>query len=225
MAVPSYPPPAGYYQPGNYATDQSGALWVCTTSGYPGTWLKHGYLDSNAADIQPAGNGGAAGTTGMAADAGHVHPTLGAYLGAPQIFAPAAATNFTASSTSLAAFATGTLCTSTFTAPSSGKVLVTASFAFQTSTAGAAAMFGLAISGDTTPAAAPVNITQGGSAATLQQVSMPFWVTGLSAATLYQFDLLGAASTGNAVIAAYAQTAVTYASTKGSSVIVTVQGF
>ena len=38
------------------------------------------YLDATASDIQPAGSAAAAGSSGKAADAGHVHPNTGMVL-------------------------------------------------------------------------------------------------------------------------------------------------
>jgi hypothetical protein len=69
-------PGSGTFAIGDYVIDQSGAIWVCTVAGSPGTWVKLGQLDATASDIQPVGTALAAGSTGKAADAGHVHTGL-----------------------------------------------------------------------------------------------------------------------------------------------------
>jgi hypothetical protein len=69
-------PGSGTFAIGDYVIDQSGAIWVCTVAGSPGTWVKLGQLDATASDIQPVGTALAAGSVGKAADAGHVHTGL-----------------------------------------------------------------------------------------------------------------------------------------------------
>jgi hypothetical protein len=67
-------PVSGTFAVGDFIIDQSGAVWVCTTAGTPGTWTRAGTaIDGTATDIQPIGVQ-AAGSIGKAADAGHVHP-------------------------------------------------------------------------------------------------------------------------------------------------------
>lgn len=76
-ATTSGAPASGTFSKGDFIIDQSGLLWVCTTAGSPGTWIKAALtLDSTSSDIQALGTQ-AAGSTGKAADAGHVHPTTG----------------------------------------------------------------------------------------------------------------------------------------------------
>ena len=66
-------PTAGTYVTGDWITTQDAVVWVCTAGGSPGTWVASGIaLDATAGDIQPLGTQ-AAGSTGKAADAGHVH--------------------------------------------------------------------------------------------------------------------------------------------------------
>ena len=91
--VASGAPTSGTFSLGDYAVDQTGALWVCTTAGTPGSWAKSNNLviDATATDIQPDGIQ-AAGAIGKAADAGHIHPNdahLSMYL------APSGATSET----------------------------------------------------------------------------------------------------------------------------------
>jgi hypothetical protein len=75
-ATASGAPGSGTFAVGDYVIDQSGAIWVCTVAGSPGTWVKLGQLDATASDIQPVGTALAAGSVGKAADAGHVHTGL-----------------------------------------------------------------------------------------------------------------------------------------------------
>lgn len=77
-ATASGHPVAGTFIAGDYVIDLSGAIWICTAGGTPGTWANAGgsggvTLDTTAADIAAAGNQGA-GAIGKAADSGHIHP-------------------------------------------------------------------------------------------------------------------------------------------------------
>jgi hypothetical protein len=71
----------GKWVAGDFVSDPAGKIWVCTAGSSPGpaTWSNAGaggFLDTNAAHIQPLGTA-AAGSQGLAADSGHVHPTTG----------------------------------------------------------------------------------------------------------------------------------------------------
>lgn len=79
-------PASGTWLTGDWTIDSTGTVYVCTTGGTPGTWAHGVTLDTTATDIQPLGTQ-AAGATGKAADAGHVHamPRL------DQVAAPTAA--------------------------------------------------------------------------------------------------------------------------------------
>lgn len=70
-------PATGTFLAGDWALDISTpTLWVCVTGGTPGTWVALPSIDTTATDIQPAGTI-AAGSSGLAADARHVHPRPG----------------------------------------------------------------------------------------------------------------------------------------------------
>ena len=69
-------PTSGTFVTGDFSVGQGGSIWVCTSGGSPGTWLQMGHLDGTSTDIAALGTQ-AAGSTGKAADAGHVHPTTG----------------------------------------------------------------------------------------------------------------------------------------------------
>lgn len=76
-ATTSGAPTSGTFVVGDFIIDQTGLIWVCTVAGSPGTWTKASLiLDATASDIQALG-AQAAGSTGKAADAGHIHPTTG----------------------------------------------------------------------------------------------------------------------------------------------------
>jgi hypothetical protein len=149
----------------------------------------------------------------------------GQYLCAPHSYAPGTQTQLTVSSTTLAAWSSGNACTNSFTAPASGSVLVTASFLLQPSASAASVMLALAATGTVTPAIGNTVTTQLPSSATLNGFTMAqFLVTGLTAGNSYQFDLLGAATSGDsATIYAFGQTSTTLGS-KGAPVVMTVQG-
>ena len=85
-ATTSGAPASGTFNKGDYVIDQTATIWICTTAGSPGTWTQISSsgggvsLDTNASDIQALGSSAAAGGTGKASDAGHVHPTTGLML-------------------------------------------------------------------------------------------------------------------------------------------------
>lgn len=133
-------------------------------------------------------------------------------------YAPGTRTTATVTSTTMAAFSSGNMCTGSFTAPASGSVLVRASFVASNS-ASAAMAFGLAAVGTVTPIIG--NITQvndSSSTATLRAYTIETVVTGLTPGTAYNFDLLGAsASTDTVTIAAQALTSTTPGLTAATS--------
>lgn len=71
-------PSSGTFIAGDFIATQDGVIWICTTSGSPGTWIRAGVvLDTTASDITALGAAAVAGAIGKAADAGHVHPYTG----------------------------------------------------------------------------------------------------------------------------------------------------
>jgi hypothetical protein len=108
-------PTIGTYSVGDYAIDQSGALWVCTSAGTPGSWAKSNNItiDATSTDIQPGGLQ-TAGSVGKAADAGHVHPN---YSYQSMYLAPTGATSETFPRQ---------FCTAYITTPTSGNLYVSA---------------------------------------------------------------------------------------------------
>lgn len=72
------PTGANPFVAGDFAVAQDGVIWVCTVAGSPGTWVRAGVvIDTSAADIANLAAAAAAGSTGKAADAGHVHSYAG----------------------------------------------------------------------------------------------------------------------------------------------------
>jgi hypothetical protein len=81
-ATTSGHPTSGTFATGDFVVDQTGALWICTDPGTPGTWAEVSggvVLDSTVTDIAQPGTQ-AAGSIGKAADAGHVHPANQSWL-------------------------------------------------------------------------------------------------------------------------------------------------
>lgn len=154
------------------------------------------------------------------AAAGTVAPGL--FVCAPLVYAPGSPTSLTVNSTTLAAWSTGVACTNVFTAPGSGKVVVEATFAAEVGTGGSKIVYGLAAAGTVSPVLGNVITAVLSSGTTLYTQAVRFYVTGLTAAVSYQFDLLGAVSASTATIIAAGSTSTTVGSA-GAPVIVTVQ--
>jgi hypothetical protein len=147
--------------------------------------------------------------------------TSGSYLCAPNSYAPASITSLTATTTTMAAWSSGSVCTNVFTAPVSGSVVVTLSCLAAQSVGGDLAGFALAAKGTVTPLFGNVSTVQ--LSANNAPLTVVFYVTGLTPGTSYQFDLLGcvtAAST--ATIKAQGQNATNLVAA-GAPVVMTVQ--
>jgi hypothetical protein len=148
---------------------------------------------------------------------------LSSYLCAPNQYAPGSQTPVSVSTTTLAAWDSGAICTNSFAAPPSGSVIVTASFQLLSATAAADVMFGLAATGNVSPVVGHTITCQIDTASVTQTMCLQFYVTGLTAGTSYQFDLLGAVtSSDTASIYAYGPTSTSLGS-KGGPVVMTVQ--
>jgi hypothetical protein len=150
----------------------------------------------------------------------------GQYLCTPTQYAPGAQASLTTTSATFAAVSSANVNTGSFAAPPSGSVVVTAAFSAQVSAADAVA-FGLAAHGTVTPMvgktpafslpATGVNLPQ----------SLEFIVTGLTAGTSYNLDLMFAiASAGTLTVNAIGQSGTSpgFGSTsQGLPVAMTVQ--
>lgn len=75
-ATASGSPSSGTFAVGDYVVAQTGDFYLCTAAGTPGTWLHIGHLNNSAAQSQPLGTQ-ASGSSGVAAQADHVHPPTG----------------------------------------------------------------------------------------------------------------------------------------------------
>lgn len=118
--------------------------------------------------------------------------TGSAFLCPPVAYGPGSRATLTATTTTMAALSSANVNTGSFTAPASGSVLVTASFVAQIN-ASARWAVGLAAHGTVTPLVAPLAEFMDNGTSIPRFYSVPFLVTGLTAGTSYNFDLLGAA--------------------------------
>lgn len=63
---------------GDYGIDGGNTWWYCTVAGTPGTWIQMSPPpNTNAGNIVALGAAAAAGSSGLSADASHVHPWTG----------------------------------------------------------------------------------------------------------------------------------------------------
>jgi hypothetical protein len=184
-------------------------------------------LDGTTGDIQPAGPQ-AAGSTGKAADAGHVHFSSGMFLCPPTSYAPASQTALAVSATTIAAFSSASVNTGSFTAPASGSVLVRVSYIGIASVASMFTAIGLAAHGTVTPIVGVLAETEQSSAGAVLAAVHEYLVTGLTPGTSYNFDLVGACTSGDTFsILAMGQTSTTPTlgtGGRGGPVTMTVQG-
>jgi hypothetical protein len=119
--------------------------------------------------------------------------------------------------------------TGSFTAPASGKVVVTATFVAQVSSDGDQCAFGLAAHGTLTPMVGYLTQFKFPGSAFPMPMSVSFLVTGLSAGSSYNFDLMFSIVSSSGTLTVYAmeqQTATPAFSsgTTGGPVLMTVQG-
>lgn len=72
-------PSSGTYAVGDWIVTQDGRIWICTTAGSPGTWQQPSPPLSfgSAGNIAALAASAAAGSSGLVADASHVHPWTG----------------------------------------------------------------------------------------------------------------------------------------------------
>lgn len=151
-------------------------------------------------------------------------PVSGQYLCTPVAYAPSAGTALTSGSGgTYAAFSSASVNTGSFTAPASGSVVVTASFMALTSGADAFLDVALATHGTTTQVGV-ADVFQFSSTGYASRVTVPFLVTGLTAGTSYNFDLVGSASSTStwSILASGAAPVLTSAG-RGGPVVMTVQ--
>jgi hypothetical protein len=66
-------PVSGTFAVGDFAIDQTGIVWICTTAGSPGTWTKAG-VALGSATPQAISGAGSAGSAANASHEDHTHP-------------------------------------------------------------------------------------------------------------------------------------------------------
>ena len=143
-------------------------------------------------------------------------------------YAPTTQTGFGISSTTPAAFGSGTIATQAFTAPPSGNVLITMNFMLVTSAAGVYVAMYLSPSGSATTISSDVIQYESPAGGFSPQQAFPFYLTGLNSGTSYNYDLIGACTSGQSgTIVAYTQTSypptLGTLAVRGGPVIVTIQ--
>jgi hypothetical protein len=146
----------------------------------------------------------------------------GTFLCPPAQYAPATVTTLTVTGTTLTAFSSANVNTGSFIAPASGSVVVTATFSAGPGAAGTVMVFGIAAHGTTTPAANLINFAD--SAVETRLWECTWVVTGLTAGSSYNFDLIGANQTSADTVTIRALGVTAVGTTEGSPVIMTVRG-
>jgi hypothetical protein len=150
----------------------------------------------------------------------------GQYLCTPTSYGPATQTLLTATTTTMAAFSTSNVNTGSFVAPASGSVVVTATFSPGMSVAANQCAVGLADHG-TTNMRGNISAMEISSVSSITPVSIEFLVTGLTAGSTYNFDLMGCCTSGDTLtiyaIGVSTSTPGLSAATRGGPVTMTVQ--
>lgn len=146
----------------------------------------------------------------------------GQYLCPPVSYAPATLDSPSVTSTSYTAVSSAHINTGSFTAPPSGSVVITASFAAQQSAAGNLMGFALVAHGTSAVAGNAVQLdaqaVNSQAAYTLQ-----FVLTGLTPGNPYNFDLAAGSPSGTITVHAYGNSSGTATSTRGAPATMTVQ--
>jgi hypothetical protein len=181
-----------------------------------------GTTTTGAVQQLPAGTSGQPLLSGGSAALPGWGSVSGQYLAAPVQYAPGTATTLSTTSTTLGAVSSANVNTGTFTAPASGSVIVTATFT-PTVTGSNNYSLALAAHGTVSPVLAGAVTLTLTSASLHPQQTLVFLVTGLTAGSTYNLDLLFATAGGTFSIVAYGQTSTTPTGTGGSPVIMTVQ--
>jgi hypothetical protein len=146
----------------------------------------------------------------------------GQYLCPPTFYAPSTVASLAVNSSSYTAVSSANINTGSFTAPPSGSVVVTASFAAQQSAAGNVLGFTLVAHGTSTTACNAIQVDA--QAATSQAVyTMEFIVTSLTPGASYNFDLAAGSPSGTITVHAYGNSTGTATSSRGAPATMTVQ--
>lgn len=144
-------------------------------------------------------------------------------------YAPASQTSLTMTGTtgpaaSMAAWDTNNIFTGSFTAPTSGNVLVEVGFSAKSSVAAAVCVVGLAAHGTVTPLVGVTSQLQVGAANSVQSYVHRQVITGLTSGTSYNFDFLGSCftNTDTFILVAFGATANPPTGGAGGPVVMTV---
>jgi hypothetical protein len=147
----------------------------------------------------------------------------GQFLCAPSVYAPATLTQPAVTTTTMAAYNSGVICTGSFTAPPSGSVVVHVSLVANASSGAGRVGWGLAAVGTVTPLVGNAVSPIAGSSSPVAY-SIRFIVTGLTPGTSYNFDLLGCITSADTfTISAQGQNSTALAANSGGPVIITTQ--
>jgi hypothetical protein len=158
-----------------------------------------------------------------AANGDNPAPASGQFLCSPSQYAPASLTTLTVTSTTFAAFSSANVNTGSFLAPTSGTVMVTVSCVWETATSGDKIAMALAEHGTLSPIVGYTPVWNENGATPLPG-SFQFLVSGLTAGTVYNLDLLGASQSGTSIeLLAQGQTSTTPTFSSGAPVIMSVQ--
>ena len=168
------------------------------------------YLD---ADVEIAGN--------LTVDGSFSGILPGQYLISPAVILSG---TFTSASATLSAVAAGTVSTGLFAAPPSGEVIVEVDVVVNSSAASAVG-FGLAATGTVTPVVGHVIGIEQSSLTPYSAAHLVFPVTGLTAGSSYNFDVLFGIANGNTVTAAAVNSTATTVTTasKGGPIVIAVK--
>lgn len=231
-ATASGSPASGTFAVGDFVIDHTGVVWVCTTAGTPGTWT------SAAALALPLTGGTMSGaiamgshkitglTNGSGAQDAAAYGQLPAAGGPSYLHVPVSygtGSTFTTTSATMAAVSSGNASTGTFTASTSGSVLVTADVVAQVSSSSTVTGWGLCVTGNITPMAGNVTVIKIPSASEPLPYTFQFLLTGLSGSS-NSYDLMYCTNQGT--LSVFAENFTSTAPTgggPGSQIIMTVQ--
>ena len=201
----------------SWSSPSSGVLDVASTAGWP-----------SAGTFTVAASGS---TTAICTYTGTTAASLTscAYVSGSATGTVATGGAVTLTGAGTGAVALPNISTGSFTAPASGKVVVTATFVAQVSSDGDQCAFGLAAHGTLTPMVGYLTQFKFPGSAFPMPMSVSFLVTGLSAGSSYNFDLMFSIVSSSGTLTVYAmeqQTATPAFSsgTTGGPVLMTVQG-
>jgi hypothetical protein len=196
-ATASGAPVSGTFQLGDFVVDQSGAFWICTVAGTPGTWTEVGL--------------------GRA----------GQFLAAPHVYQTGTQTAVNITAQTLTAFDSANMNTGNFVAPPSGSVLVRISCVMGNSAAAGFAVGLTEHGTVTPVLGFENVVLDSSATATHRPYTFTFVVTGLVAGSTHNFDFVAATTSTDTlttfIIGVTATTPTLTAGSRGAPFIATVQ--